>query len=111
MGMQDDPYVSLEDTESDSAIEFVLGANKFSIDALGDPTKSETSQYSRILKALESDERIPFVSKMGKDSAGNDEVYNLWKDSKVRVGFMCQMLTGCCKGIRCIFASSDSFCS
>jgi prolyl oligopeptidase PreP (S9A serine peptidase family) len=93
MGLQDDPYLSLEDTYSDSSLEFVLGANKFSISALGDPTKSKTSQYSRILHALESDERIPFVSKLGKDSVGNDEVYNLWKDSNVSVGFVCPRLS------------------
>jgi prolyl oligopeptidase PreP (S9A serine peptidase family) len=92
MGLQDDPYLSLEDTDSDSSLEFVHTANRFSISALGDPTKSKTSQYSRILHCLDSDERIPFVSKLGSDPTGNAEVYNLWKDSKVRIGVVCPML-------------------
>lgn len=93
MGLQDDPYLSLEETDSDSSLEFVRGANQFSINALGDPTKSKTSQYSRIMQVLQSDERIPFVSKLGSDSSGNDEVYNLWKDSKVRVVFVGPVLS------------------
>ena len=106
MGLQDDPYLSLEDTESDSSLEFVHSANKFSISALGDPIKSKTSQYSRILQVLESDERIPFVSKLGNDSAGNDEVYNLWKDSKVRVSFVCSVVVNARRRLLEIFTIS-----
>lgn len=80
-----DPYANLEEADGDSAIEFALAANKMCLRALGDPTKSSSSEYSRILSSLESDERIPFVSKMGKDKDGNDVLYNLWKDTKVSI--------------------------
>jgi prolyl oligopeptidase PreP (S9A serine peptidase family) len=83
MAFEDDPYVDLEEAESDKAMEFALMANKMCLKALGDPTTSNSTQYSRILSSLESDERIPFVSKMGKDSNGDDMLYNLWKDTKV----------------------------
>lgn len=78
-----DPYVDLEDADSEKALEFVLAANKMCLNALGDPVTSNSTLYSRILKSLESDERIPFVSKIGKDEAGNDILFNLWKDSQV----------------------------
>eukprot|EP00934_Nitzschia_sp_Nitz4_P006957 Nitzschia sp. Nitz4//scaffold121_size67750//38071//40463//NITZ4_006071-RA/size67750-augustus-gene-0.123-mRNA-1//1//CDS//3329534360//6947//frame0 len=81
-----DPYVDLEDLESEASLSFAKIANRMCLKALGDPTTSSTSEYSRILKSLESDERIPFVSKMGKDVNGKDVLYNLWKDSKNRKG-------------------------
>ena len=87
MALRDDPYRSLEDVDSEESMDFVQLANKYCLKALGDPTKSKTDSYSKILKVLESDERIPFVSKMGKDDSGSDLLYNLWKDSKVREHF------------------------
>lgn len=83
MAFEDDPYVDLEEVEGDKAVEFAVSANKMCLKALGDPTTSYPTRYSRILNSLESDDRIPFVSKMGKDSNGNDILYNLWKDDKV----------------------------
>lgn len=85
MGLTNDPYNYLEETDGDKAIDFVLAANKMCLQALGDPTTASSALYSRILNSLESDERIPFVSKIGKDAAGNDVLYNLWKDSTVSV--------------------------
>ena len=85
MGLTNDPYNYLEDTDGDKAIDFVLAANKMCLQALGDPTKTHSDIYSRVLKSLDSDERIPFVSKIGKDAAGSDVLYNLWKDSSVSV--------------------------
>lgn len=79
----DDPYVSLEDVESESSLNFAVRANQMCLTALGDPIKSQSLSYKRILGVLEKDDRIPFVSKMGRDSKGNDLLYNLWKDSKV----------------------------
>ena len=79
----DDPYLSLEDVGAKKSLQFVAAANTMCINALGDPTESDSSEYSRILTSLESDERIPFVSKMGRDDDGNDILYNLWKDKKV----------------------------
>jgi prolyl oligopeptidase PreP (S9A serine peptidase family) len=81
--MRDDPYVSLEDVESESSLHFAIQANQACLKSLGDPTKSKSLSYKRILGVLETDDRIPFVSKMGRDSKGNDLLYNLWKDSKV----------------------------
>ena len=86
MGLTNDPYSYLEDIDGDKAINFVLAANKMCLQALGDPTTTNSTMYSRIVKSLESDERIPFVSKIGKDAAGNDVLYNLWKDSTVSNG-------------------------
>jgi len=86
MAFEDDPYVDLEEVEGDKAVEFAVSANKMCLKALGDPTTSYPTRYSRILNSLESDDRIPFVSKMGKDSNGNDILYNLWKDDKHRKG-------------------------
>lgn len=87
MALRDDPYVSLEDVDGEEALDFVVQANQACLKALGDPTKSTSRSYSRILKVLESDDRIPFVSKMGRDAKGNDLLYNLWKDSKVSLLF------------------------
>lgn len=78
----EDPNIDLEDVGAKKSLEFAVAANKMCLKALGDPTKA--SNYSRILHSLESDERIPLVSQMGKDENGNDLLYNLWKDSKVR---------------------------
>ena len=86
MAIEEDPYVNLEDAEGAKGIEFAKAANQMCLKALGDPTESSSSRYSRILRALESDERIPFVSKMGTDSNGDHVLYNLWKDPKVGRG-------------------------
>ncbi|KAG7338760.1 serine protease, S9A family peptidase [Nitzschia inconspicua] len=75
----DDPYIGLEQ-DSDATRRFVMEANKFCLSALGDPTLSP--RYKRVLQLLESDNRIPFVSKMGCTEDGDDELYNLWKDAK-----------------------------
>lgn len=87
MAYRDDPYKSLEDLESQASLDFAHAANQACLKALGDPAKSKnaSASYSKILEVLESDERIPFVSKMSKDDAGEDLLYNLWKDSKVRL--------------------------
>lgn len=77
----DDPYIGLEQ-DSEATKRFVNEANKFCLTALEDPTLSP--RYERILRLLESDERIPFVTKMGCTIDGDDELYNLWRDSTVR---------------------------
>jgi hypothetical protein len=83
---EDDPYSSLEH-DSEGTRRFVTEANKFCLTALGDPTQSP--RYERILKYLQADDVIPFVSKMGSVN-GDDELYNLWKD--VKVGDRCSLL-------------------
>jgi prolyl oligopeptidase PreP (S9A serine peptidase family) len=75
------PYIGLEDIGSMASKIFVKEANKFCLTALKDPT--ESNLYPKILKILETDERIPIVSKMGIDEHGNDVLYNLWKDTTV----------------------------
>jgi prolyl oligopeptidase PreP (S9A serine peptidase family) len=82
---QEDPYLSLEYVDSPGSLNFAVESSKACLSALGDPTKSKTQSYKRILGVLEADDRIPFVSKMGKDVKGNDLLYNLWKDAKVRI--------------------------
>jgi prolyl oligopeptidase PreP (S9A serine peptidase family) len=83
MAQRDDPYISLEEIDSDDSLHFATQSNQACLKALGDPTKSKSQSYKRILEVLETDDRIPFVSKMGRDDRGNDLLYNLWKDSKV----------------------------
>ena len=93
----DDPYIGLEDIDGStggetggSSLNFAMAASEACLTALGDPTKTDTGSYERILNVLggtspqDTEEgRIPFVSKMGTDIKGNDILYNLWKDSKV----------------------------
>jgi prolyl oligopeptidase PreP (S9A serine peptidase family) len=82
---QEDPYLSLENVDSPGSLNFAVESSKACLTSLGDPTKSKTQSYKRILGVLEADDRIPFVSKMGKDVKGNDLLYNLWKDAKVSI--------------------------
>lgn len=79
----DDPYIFLEEVESEESLQFARDANDACLKALGDPTKSETGTYDRVLEVLESDDRIPYVSKYGRDNDDNEVLYNFWKDSKV----------------------------
>ena len=107
-GKDDDPYIALEDVDgagagggSSSALNFAMAASEACLTALGNPKTSGTGSYQRILNVLEGSDagdnngnsqdqgnstngRIPYVSKMGTDMKGNDVLYNLWKDSKVR---------------------------
>ena len=104
--LKDDPYIGLEDIDGStggetggSSLNFAMAASEACLTALGDPMKTDTGSYKRILNVLEGTSpqgdqggRIPFVSKMGTDIKGNDVLYNLWKDSKVccrRCNFSC----------------------
>jgi len=88
---EEDPYIYLEDIESEESMEFAKSANAKCLSSLGDPKLSIDGTYTRILAALDSDERIPYVSVLGYDDTAttdNDEdgemlLYNFWKDSKV----------------------------
>lgn len=87
---EEDPYIYLEDIESEESMEFAKSANAKCLSSLGDPKLSIDGTYTRILAALDSDERIPYVSVLGYDdtTTDNDEngemlLYNFWKDSKV----------------------------
>ena len=77
-----DPYVFLEEVESDESIAFAKSANEKCLSQLGDPSDTET--YTRVLAALESDDRIPHVRPLGyEEGTGDMLLYNFWKDSKV----------------------------
>ena len=80
--MTSDPYIFLEEVESEESLKFAREANDACLKALGDPTKSETGTYDRILQVLESDDRIPYASKYGRDDDDNEVLFNFWKDSK-----------------------------
>jgi prolyl oligopeptidase len=88
---EEDTYIYLEDIESEESMEFAKSANAKCLSSLGDPKLSIDGTYTRILAALNSDERIPYVSVLGYDdttTTDNDEngemlLYNFWKDSKV----------------------------
>ena len=62
----DDPYIFLEEVESEESIAFAKMANEKCLARLGDPSHTDT--YKRVLAALESDDRyakaiasIPFM--------------------------------------------------
>mmetsp|Transcript_18589 Transcript_18589/g.34423 ORF Transcript_18589/g.34423 Transcript_18589/m.34423 type:complete len:833 (+) Transcript_18589:24-2522(+) len=78
---EEDPYLFLEEVESEESIAFATSANEKCLNELGDPSETET--YERVLKALESDDRIPHVGLLGyEDGTGDMLLYNFWKDSK-----------------------------
>jgi len=78
----EDPYIFLEDVESDESLQFARDANDACLNTLGDPTKSRTGTYDRVLAVLESDDRIPHVTKYGNDDNGEQVLFNIWKDAK-----------------------------
>ena len=84
MAVVDDPYTFLEEVESEESLQFAKDANEACLSVLGDPTTSDTGTYEKVLKVLESDDRIPYVGKYGRDDDDNEVLYNFWKDSKVR---------------------------
>jgi prolyl oligopeptidase len=80
--MQDkeDPYIWLEAVDSVESLDFARAANEACLSALGHP-ETTSNTYSRVLAALESDDRIPHASQHGHDNEGNAIVYNFWKDA------------------------------
>lgn len=76
----EDPYVWLEDVESEKSLDFARAANKKCLDALGDPKAGPT--YDSILKVLESEDRIAYASCQGRDTNQSDQriYFNFWKD-------------------------------
>ncbi|CAB9526578.1 Uncharacterized peptidase y4nA [Seminavis robusta] len=79
MAAEEDPYIWLEAVESEESLDFARGANEKTLKSLGDPTKGST--YGRVLAALESEDRIPYVVKRGLDDNGNELVFNFWSDA------------------------------
>jgi prolyl oligopeptidase len=77
---EEDPYIWLEEVESPESIEFAKSANAKCLAELGDP--SETDTYKRVLTALQSDDRIPYVRMLGYDEdTGDMLLYNFWRDA------------------------------
>jgi prolyl oligopeptidase len=79
--VSDDPYTWLEEVESDESLQFARDANEACLKVLGDPTKSGTGTYDKVLSVLESSDRIPYAVKYGRDDDGNDILMNFWKDA------------------------------
>lgn len=82
---QEDPYLWLEDVESEESLSFARASNEACLKALGNPEKDDkgTGTYKRILAVLESDDRIPHVTQFGVDDENGKEILiNFWKDSK-----------------------------
>eukprot|EP00536_Pseudo-nitzschia_multiseries_P011886 jgi/Psemu1/30400/gm1.30400_g len=76
----EDPYIWLEDVESKESLDFAKASNEKCLKALGDPTEGPT--YDRVLKVLESEDRIAYASCHGRDPEQNDQriYYNFWRD-------------------------------
>ena len=75
----EDPYVWLEDVESERSLAFAKESNAACLNVLGNP--QETDTYNRILAVLESDDRIPHASQFGFTDDGTPLLYNFWKDA------------------------------
>lgn len=69
-----DKHEWLEDVHGDAPLEWVRGRNASAVSSLGNPVEQEL--YGKILKILESKEKIPYVTKTG------DYYYNFWQDEK-----------------------------
>ena len=83
-----DPYIWLEDVESEESLNFARQSNEACLTKLGNPEKSDTGTYDRVLKVLESDDRIPSASCYGHDDDGEPILVNFWKDSKNPKGIL-----------------------
>ena len=70
---QDDPYIWLENVDSQKALEFVKTQNKTTVNELSSE-KNYQSIFDKSLEILNSNERIAYPSILG------DFVYNFWKD-------------------------------
>jgi len=71
----DDPYLWLEDVTGEKALSWVEKRNAESKQAL-ERSRGFKPLYERILAIMDSEERIPYVSKMG------DHLYNFWRDAE-----------------------------
>ena len=76
-----DPYLWLEEVESTQSLDFAKESNAKCLKALGDPSSSKTGTYDKVLSILESNDRIPHVTKYGTDDNGQAILFNFWKDS------------------------------
>ncbi len=72
---EEDPYLWLEETDSVKALDWVKEQNAASVKRYASSKESERLR-EQLLEILDSDARIPVVSKMG------DHWYNFWKDTQ-----------------------------
>ena len=76
-----DPYIWLEEVESEKSLDFAKHSNEQCLSQLGDPKTSKSDTYDKVLAVLESNDRIAYASKYGTNPNGETIMYNLWKDS------------------------------
>ncbi|HJT97390.1 MAG TPA: prolyl oligopeptidase family serine peptidase, partial [Rhodanobacteraceae bacterium] len=74
-----DPYLWLEDIHGAKPLEWVEARNAETKKAYADSPEFEKTR-KRILEVLDSEEKIPFVTKIG------ERYYNFWKDEKHPLG-------------------------
>jgi prolyl oligopeptidase len=72
---QEDPYLWLEEIEGEKALDWVRQQNTASLSKLAESEEFKTIQ-SQLLNILDSEEKIPYVSKIG------EFYYNFWRDEK-----------------------------
>lgn len=82
----EDPYLWLEEVETEESLTFAKESNDKCLRDLGNPESSGTKTYEDVLAILESDDRIAYVSQYGHDDDGNAIMMNLWKDAKNKKG-------------------------
>ncbi|MFD2341151.1 S9 family peptidase [Clavibacter tessellarius] len=70
----DDPFLWLEDIHGDRALAWVRAENDRTL--ARSPEDARAGLTSELLEVLESDERIPYVTRHG------DHLYNLWRDAE-----------------------------
>ena len=71
---EEDPYLWLEEVSGERALAWVLAQNQRSLKELGTPEQAALKQ--RLLGIYDSQERIPYVTKRGR------QLYNFWRDDK-----------------------------
>ena len=72
---EEDPYLWLEDVEGEAALDWVRGHNA-ATQALFEADPAFTRLRDDLLAILDSDERIPYVTRIG------EHYYNLWRDAR-----------------------------
>jgi prolyl oligopeptidase len=75
----EDPFIWLEDVSGKRALEWVKARNAVTTSELAESEEFK-QLYERLLKILDSKDRIPFISKIGPF------YYNFWRDEKNKRG-------------------------
>lgn len=70
-----DPFLWLEEVDSDEALDWARGRNAESFAELGE-TERYRELHAQILEALDADDRIPYVVRRGR------HLYNFWRDAE-----------------------------